>query len=119
MNCPRCNYWNDESKEFCLKCGWELAIEYTLSSSQYNKDLIIISSAIFIFSNNLFWSIFPRVVNEWWEFKYMLIPLNLLIAAVPLFLSFSISIKSLKNTTITFGILNIIITVINQIIIYS
>jgi len=115
MNCQRCNYSNDESREFCVKCGWELAFKYTLSYSQYNKDLIIMSSLIFLFSTNIFWSIFPRIVHEWWKLKYMIVPLNLLIEAVPLFLSFSISIKSLKRTSITIGIINVIIAIIKQI----
>jgi hypothetical protein len=117
MICNHCNTENETHASYCIKCGYSLQ---SLESGNIEKgkfsDIIIIMVVIFMMFSKFFWSAFSLIHTfDWHSMRYFGNFVNLIWAAVPILLAFTVKNKVWKIILIVIGGIYALMSVIEVI----
>jgi len=107
MNCSKCGFKNEEQANFCKQCGSPLNIIENSSNDSTSINQNILLGIIILFSSftTIFWFIYTRILDDWWEYKYIAFAINILSVLVPLVISFFIKDKVMKIICVVFSLI--------------
>ena len=105
MICNHCNTENEAHASYCIKCGYNLqSLESgTMEKSKFS-DIIVIMIVFFMMFSKFVWTVFSLIHTlDWHSIRYFSNFLNLIWAAVPLLLAFTVKNKVWKIILIVIG----------------
>ncbi len=114
MICNHCNTENEAHASYCIKCGYSLqSMESGSSEKSMFSDIIVIMVVFFMIFSKLVWTVFSLLhTMDWHSIRYFSNFLNLVWAAVPLLLAFTVKNKVWKIILIVLGGLYSLMSVI-------
>ena len=114
MNCNNCTTSNEPESKFCHHCGFDLNSETTSKHraiDKYQKLLIIIGS--FLVVNSLI-CVTLSFLKMYYQFNSISLIINIIHSSIPLFIAVTIENKMAKYLLLTFGVINLVASVYND-----
>lgn len=101
MYCGNCGSYITDNSKFCSQCGARTAIRppgriteptystidqplYVQNQAGTSQDKGFLICGIILFAIDIFWAVFPRIVDNWYEYRAFTFPLSIIGYGIPI-----------------------------------